>query len=148
MGIKDDDVEPLRISDVIEEGDAARRASLRLIDDGLVADAKGDESRAQARYERALQVDASNPYAYLAIARHHVETQDPTRALQFLDRAHSLLRMQGEIEPGMQVHLLGLRGGALYDAGQVEAGVELLDQAREMSPRVWGDGALHPDELR
>lgn len=148
LGVPMRTVEPVRIGDVIEDGDAARRASMRLIDDGLVADAKGDESRAQARYERALQVDASNPYAYLAIARHHVEQQDPTRALQFLDRADSLLRMQGEIESGMQVHLLGLRGSALYDAGRVEEGVDLLDQAREMSPAVWGDGALHPDELR
>ena len=148
FGARDLVVEPVRISDVIEAGDAARRASLRLIDEGLVADANGDEPRAQARYERALQVDASNPYAYLAIARHHVETQDPTRALQFLDRADSLFRMQGEVEPGMEVHLLGLRGGALYDAGDVEQGGDLLDKAREMSPRVWGDGALHPDELR
>jgi hypothetical protein len=56
--------------------------------------------------------------------------------------------MQGEVEPEMEVHLLGLRGGALYDAGDLEEGGNLLDQAREMSPRVWGDGALDPDELR
>ncbi|MGK0486358.1 MAG: hypothetical protein ACJAYI_001869, partial [Myxococcota bacterium] len=30
----------------------------------------------------------------------------------------------------------------------VEQGGDLLDKAREMSPRVWGDGALDPDELR
>jgi len=148
FGSGSDEVRPLRITNVAEDGDAARRASVRLVDDGLVADADGDEARAQARYERALQVDASNPYAYLAIARHYVETQDPQRALQFLDRADALFRMQGTPPPGVQVHLLGLRGGALYDSGDISAGVELLDRARELSPAVWGDGALHPNELR
>jgi tetratricopeptide (TPR) repeat protein len=148
FGSGNNEVRPLRITDVAEDGDAARRASVRLVDDGLVADADGDEARAQARYERALQVDASNPYAYLAIARHHVETLDPQRALQFLDRADALLRMQGDPPPGVQVHLIGLRGGALYDSGDITAGVELLDRARELSPSVWGDGALHPNELR
>jgi len=139
---------PVRISDLVDEGDPQRRASLRLVDDGLSADAQGQPARAQARYERALQVDATNPYAYLAIARHHVEEQDPLRALQFLDRADSLLRMNGDLPLEVEVHLLGLRGGALYDSGRVEEGVELLDRARKLSPRIWGDGALRAEELR
>ena len=139
---------PVRISDLADEGDPARRASLRLVDDGLVADSQGEAARAQARYERALQVDATNPYAYLAIARHHVEGQDPARALQFLDRADSLLQMSGEPPPEVGVHLIGLRGGALYDSGHIEEGVELLDRAREIAPKIWGDGALQAEELR
>lgn len=139
---------PVRISDLMEEGDAARRASLRLVDEGLAADARGEPARAQARYERALQVDATNPYAYLAIARHQVEEQDPLRALQFLDRTDSLMRMSGDLPPEVQVHLLGLRGGALYDSGRIAEGVELLDRARELSPEIWGDGALRAEELR
>jgi tetratricopeptide (TPR) repeat protein len=141
-------MKPVRISDLVEEGDPARRASLRLVDDGLSADEQGDAARAQARYERALQVDVTNPYAYLAIARHHVEAQDPSRALQFLDRADSMLRMSGDPPPEVQVHLLGLRGGALYDSGRIGEGVELLDRARELSPEIWGDGALRAEELR
>jgi tetratricopeptide (TPR) repeat protein len=142
------EVKPVRISDLGEGGDPARRASLRLVDDGLSADAQGEPARAQARYERALQVDVGNPYAYLAIARHHIEEQDPLRALQFLDRADSLLRMSGDLPPDVSVHLLGLRGGALYDSGQMEEGVELLDRAREISPEIWGDGTLSAEELR
>ncbi len=148
LGGSQHDIKPVRIRDLVDQGDAARRASLRLIDDGLAADVAGQAARAQARYERALQVDVSNPYVYLAIARHHVEGQDPLRALQFLDRADSLLRMRGDPPPEVQVHLLGLRGGALYDSGQVREGVELLDRARALSPEIWGDGALHAEELR
>lgn len=142
------DLTPVRISDLFEHGDAARRASLRLVDDGLSADEQGEPARAQARYERALQVDVTNPYAYLAIARHHLEEQDPVSALQFLDRADSLLQIGGDLPPEVEVHLLGLRGGALYDSGRIEEGVELLDRARAISPEIWGDGALRAEELR
>lgn len=139
---------PVRISDVDEEGDPARRASLRLVDDGLAADAMGEGSRAQSRYERALQVDASNPYAYLAIARHHIDAGQPKQALQFIDRADALFYVRGDPPLGVEVHLLGLRGGALYDSGETLIGGELLDRARKISPKVWGDGALSAQELR
>ncbi|MCP4036925.1 MAG: hypothetical protein GY733_08325 [bacterium] len=142
------DLRPLRIADVMEEGDAARRASLRLVVEGLDQDVAGRGSRAQARYQRALQVDATNPYAYLAIARHHVEAHDSARALQFLDRAQALLRMQGALTEEVQVHFDGLRGGALYDSGDTDEAVDLLDRARERAPAIWGDGALQPEELR
>lgn len=140
--------EPLRLSHMKEEGDAARRASSRLVIEGLEADIAGDLGRAQSRYGRALSVDATNPYAYLAMARHHVESRDPERALQFLDRAESLLRMNGDLSDEVAVHLDGLRGGALYDAGDVDEGGELLDRARSLAPSIWGDGALQAEELR
>lgn len=139
---------PLRISDVVEQGDAARRASLRLLAEGLDADIEGQHTRAQARYQRALSVDVTNPYAYLVIARQHVEARDSARALQFLDRAEALLRMQGELPDAVQVHLDGLRGGALYDSGNTREAVDLLDRARRRAPVIWGDGALEADELR
>ncbi len=142
------DLQPLRLSQLTHEGDAARRASLRLVVDGLDADVARDTGRAQARYQRALVVDATNPYAYLAIARLHVEAHDSERALQFLDRAEALLRMQGELTDEVAVHLDGLRGGALYDAGHVEGSAPLLDRARSHAPSVWGDGELSADELR
>ena len=59
-----------------------------------------------------------------------------------------MLRMGGDPPPEVQVHLLGLRGGALYDSGRIGEGVELLDRARELSPEIWGDGALRAEELR
>lgn len=139
---------PVRISSLLESGDAARRASLLLIGEGLESDARGQPEAALARYERALQVDATNPYVYLAISRHHVEGRDPARALQFLDHAESLLRMRGGLSDEVQVHLLGLRGAALYDSGQLSEAAELLDRARALSPKIWGDGSLDADELR
>jgi tetratricopeptide (TPR) repeat protein len=141
-------VQPLRMSELVTEGDAARRASQRLIVEGLDADTLGDQARARASYERAIQVDATNPYVYLAIARHHVDGARPEQALRFLDRATTLLEMQGEDSPRIQVHLIGLRGEALYASGNIDDGVDLLEQAREMAPEVWGDGRLAPEELR
>lgn len=142
------ELDPVRISQVMQGGDAPRRASLLLVDEGLASDALGRPEAALARYERALQVDATNPYAYLAIARHHVEARDSSRALQFLDHAESLLRVRGELPDEVRVHLLGLRGGALYDLGELPRGTELLDRARELAPTIWGDGSLQPEELR
>jgi hypothetical protein len=77
-----------------------------------------------------------------------IDAQEPESALQFLDRAESLLELAGERSPAVEVHLVGLRGGALYDEGQIDAGVEMLERARALSPEVWGDGLLSPDELR
>ncbi|MFT5442349.1 MAG: tetratricopeptide (TPR) repeat protein [Myxococcota bacterium] len=148
LGMPSTSTDPVRISDVDQEGDPARRASLRLVDDGLAADAMGEGSRAQSRYERALQVDASNPYAYLAIARHHIDAGQPKHALQFIDRAAALFYMRGDPPLRVEVHLLGLRGGALYDSGETLSGGELLDRARAISPKVWGDGSLSAQELR
>jgi tetratricopeptide (TPR) repeat protein len=141
-------VEPVRISQLLDEGDAARRASLRLIVEGLDADTLGERARARASYERSIQVDATNPYAYLAIARHHVDGARPEQALRFLDQATSLLEMQVEDSPRIQVHLIGLRGEALYASGRIDEGIDYLEQARQMAPSVWGDGRLAPEELR
>jgi len=141
-------VQPVRISELVEEGDAARRASQRLIVEGLEADTLGEQARARASYERAIQVDATNPYAYLAIARHHVDGARPEQALPFLDKATTLFEMQGEDSSRVRVHVIGLRGEALYASGRIDEGVDYLEQARQMAPEVWGDGRLAPEELR
>ncbi len=74
--------EPVRLSDLASEGDPARRASLRLVTRGLDSDSGGQAQLALSQYERAIQVDPNNPFAYLAIARHHVERGDPELGLQ------------------------------------------------------------------
>lgn len=136
------------LSDVAAGGDPAFRASLQLVLDGLDADATGDPDLALVRYERSLQVDPTNPYAYLALARHRVEGEDPDSALPFLDKAEALLRAQGELSPGVEAHLDGLRGSALLvDRRRAEA-VALLERARRLSPEAWSDGRLDADELR
>ena len=141
-------VDPIRISELIEAAPPARRASLRLVDEGLAADAERQRSRAQSRYERALQVDPSNPYAYLAIARHEIGGPRPERALTFLDRCEALLRMEGDESPRVLVHLTGIRGASLQRSGREEEGAEYLDRAAAMAPGVWGDGVLTANELR
>jgi tetratricopeptide (TPR) repeat protein len=136
----------LRLSEVDPGDDPTRRASLRLCLDGLDADAAGRPVAALGLYERALQIDPTNPYAYLVLARHAVETNDAERGLEYLERAESFLEAEGALSPGAESHLLGLRGAALrqlYSGGDAE-----LSQARSLAPMVWDDEHLRADELR
>jgi tetratricopeptide (TPR) repeat protein len=138
----------LRVEDVAGEGDALRRASTRLVLDGLASDARGEPERALSRYERAMQVDSGNPYAYLALARYHVEQRDGARALAYLDRAQVLFESLAIDSPRVETHLVGLRGNALQLEGRVRDGDALLQQAARRAPGVWGDARLGADELR
>lgn len=115
---------------------------------GLEADASNQSQRALGTYEEALRVDPTNPYAYLAIARHHAEGTDPEWALSFLDKADALLRAEGPLSPRVEPHLIGLRGQALFASGQVDAGVPYLERAWDMAPEIWTDGRLSASELR
>jgi tetratricopeptide (TPR) repeat protein len=137
----------LRLGALASEGDPQHRASMRLVLDGLDADADGRYRRAQSRYERAIQVDANNPYAYLAIARHFVEVQDFEQANAYLDEADVLFDSLELHSPGAETHLIGLRGAALRPDRPWEA-EPLLAEAAARSPEVWGDGFLAADELR
>jgi tetratricopeptide (TPR) repeat protein len=136
----------LRLVDVAGAGDPQRRASQRLVIEGLQADARADPERALSDYQRALQVDASNPYAYLALARHHLEAGDPRTALAHLERAEVLFESLGLLTPGVETHLIGLRGAALRAEGLREGDVLLAEAARR-APSVWGDGRLDASEL-
>ena len=108
----------------------------------------GDAARARSRYERALQIDASNPWVYLALARHYVEAGDAGHALAHLDRAEALLDAQEDGSPGARVHCDGLRGAALALEGNRTEARALLDSAARSAPGVWGDGELSASELR
>jgi len=139
-------VEPVRISEVAPVGDAVRRASLRLCVEGLRADEAGRDALARSRYERAIQIDPTNPWAYLSLARHEVESGEPERALEYLQQADSLLRAEGAFSPGVELHLVGLRGAALQAMGRGGGGD--LERAAQRSPELWGDGRLAASELR
>jgi tetratricopeptide (TPR) repeat protein len=141
-------VPPPRVSDTVASGDDQFRASQRLVLEGLDADERGDADRAHSRYERALQIDASNPWVYLALARHYVEQGDPGRALAHLDRAEALLDAQDPPSPGARVHCDGLRGAALALEGNESEAQPLLDSAARAAPDVWGDRVLSAVELR
>ncbi len=140
--------EPVRLSDLASEGDPARRASLRLVTRGLDSDSGGQAQLALSQYERAIQVDPNNPFAYLAIARHHVERGDPELVLQNLERSEALLEAQGVISPRVEPHLIGLRGLAYQESGRSAEATLLLARAGDLAPDVWGDGWLSADELR
>jgi tetratricopeptide (TPR) repeat protein len=140
-------VEPVRVSEALGEGDPARRASIRLTLQGLEADSVGQFEHAEGSYERAIQVDPTNPYAYLALARHQLDGHQPENALYVLDQAAALFEAEGEWNPRVGVHLIGLRGRAFHASGRGEDGVLYLERARELAPDVWSDGYLSADEL-
>lgn len=137
-----------RVEDVANDGDPMRRASTRLVLDGLASDAGGNAARALSQYERAVLVDSGNPYAYLALARYHVEQRDGGRALAYLDRARVLFESLAIDSPRVEMHLVGLRGNALQLQGRMLEGDALLRRAARGAPDVWGDGRLTADELR
>jgi tetratricopeptide (TPR) repeat protein len=138
----------LRISEVGHLGDARRQASVRLVVEGLDAEISSTPERALSRYQRAIQIDPGNPFAYLAHARYYAAVADSERALEHLDRAKSLLDPDGVLYRATEPHLLGLRGWALAEAGRsVDAG-PLLAEARRLAPSVWSDGRLDASELR
>ena len=145
MGLQSDS---LRISEQESGDDPQRRASMLLVVQGLEADANFEPHLARDLYQRALQVDPQNAYAYLAIARHRVEGRNPLSALPFLDKAGALLELEGRLTPGAEAHLAGLRGAALLASGHRDEALPYLAAARDMSPRVWSDGRLDAEELR
>jgi len=138
--------EPMSLSQLSDADDPVRRASLRLCVSGLDADADGRRTAALGHYERAIQIDPTNPYAYFALARHEVDGGDPERALEYLDQAEMLIAAEGALSPGAEANLVGLRGSARIALGE-DAGAQLRE-ARRLSPDVWNDGWLDPEELR
>jgi hypothetical protein len=140
-------VPPLRITDIADEGDAARRASVQLTLRGLDFDIDGRPAQAEGQYLRAVQVDPNNPYAFLAMARHEADGTAPRDALPFLDRTTALLWSQGD-DPRVVAHLDGLRGQALHASGEYERARPYLMRAATMAPHVWSDGRLDAEELR
>ena len=122
-----------------------RRAARR---NGLWPRGRADPARAHSRYERALQIDASNPWVYLALARHYVDRGEPGRALAHLDRAEALLDARDPPSPGARAHCDGLRGAALALEGNETEASPLLESAAQAAPDIWGDGVLTAAELR
>jgi tetratricopeptide (TPR) repeat protein len=146
------------VSDFADRGDAARRASTRLVIEGLDADTAaalytGKDSamelrRAQGSYERAIQVDPTNPYAYLALARHHLDGGDATEAANLVDQSAALFEGEGLRSPEVEVQLIGLRGLSFDAQGRPGEAELYLHRAGALAPGVWGDGYLSAEELR
>jgi tetratricopeptide (TPR) repeat protein len=136
--------EPLHLAELASAGDPARRASMRLVVAGLDADERGSGAEASSSYERALQVDPNNPYAWLALARQEVFDGDPDRGLSHLDKAQALL---GSDERAA-AHLAGIRGAGLVAVGKRPLGEPYLREALELAPGAWADGKLDASELR
>ena len=141
-------VTPARLSDPLSFGDERTEASQRLLLEGLAAESAGQRAAAAGRYDRALQVDPANPWAFLALARFAVAAGDGVQALAHLEQARALFESVDAFAPGVEVHLVGLRGVALALSGRRHEAQAWLERAAASSPGVWGDARLDPDELR
>jgi len=117
---------------------------MRLVLSGLDADEGGRSAEASSLYERALQVDPTNPYAWLALARQEVFEGDPDRGLANLDKAETLLSS----DQAAAAHLAGIRAAGLRAVGQPGLAEPFMREARERAPAVWADGKLDAAELR
>lgn len=139
---------PLHLSALALEGDPARRASMRFVLEGLDADDAGSAGEAASLYQRALQVDPSNPYAYLVLARQRAEGEEPAHALPYLEKARALFAAQKAETPSVEAHLCGLRALALGATGRDEEAKEQMARAKALAPEAWSDGRLDAAELR
>jgi len=148
VGPRSIQVRPLRISEVADDGDPTRRASTRLVINGLQS---SPPEQGLSDYERAIQIDPTNPYAYLALAAYQIQWGDPEQGEQSLAQSELLLESEGLKSPRVEPHLIGLRGRAMlrsYDDVERYTGESWLEEARRMAPEVWGDGWLGVAELR
>jgi tetratricopeptide (TPR) repeat protein len=115
---------------------------------GLDEDTAGRPSRALASYQRAVRVDPTNPFAYLALARHHLEAGSVDEASAFLDQARSLFEAQQRLGPSVDVWGIGLRAGIDRAESRDELADARFEMARELAPEIWGDERLSAAELR
>jgi len=139
-----DEPRDLRIRDVADEGDPQRRASTRLVLDGL---SLREPEHAVSDYERAIRTDPTNPYAFLALAAYQIQWGDVSRGVETLAQARQLFDPELLGSPRVAPHFDGLRGRAMVRSGG-GSGQALLARAANAAPSVWGDGWLSSEELR
>jgi tetratricopeptide (TPR) repeat protein len=121
---------------------------LQLVIAGLDDDQVGRPSRALASYQRAVRVDSTNPFAYLALARHHLEYGSGEQASAFLDQARSLFEVEGRVGPEVDVWGVGLRAWIDRSRGRDEVAKIRFEAARALSSEIWLDEQLSAHELR
>ena len=139
---------PLTTSAALGRSDPTRDASLRLVIAALDDDAAGRPTRALAGYQRAVRVDPTNPFAYLALARHHVEGHSTAEASAFLDQARSLFESQDGLGPAVDVWGIGLRAWIDREEQRHAEADARFALARELSAEIWRDERLSAGELR
>ena len=138
-GARKSDERPLTTSAALGKTDSTRDASLRLVIAGLDEDSAGRPGRALASYQRAVRVDPTNPFAYLALARHHVDAGSAAEASAFLDQARSLFESEDRLGPSVDVWGIGLRAWIDRVESRDEEADARFELARELSPQMWGD---------
>lgn len=139
---------PLTVSAALGQTDSTRDASLNLVISGLDHDTAGRPVRALASYQRAVRLDPTNPFAYLALARHHLEAGSISEASAFLDQARSLFESERRLGPAVDVWGVGLRAGIDRAEERHDQADSRFAAARKWSPEIWADERLSAAELR
>ena len=115
---------------------------------GLNDDQVGRPSRALASYQRAVRVDSTNAFAYLALARHHLEYGSGEQASAFLDQARSLFEVEGRRGSEVDVWGVGLQAWIDRSRGRDAMADTRFEAARTLSFEIWQDEQLSAHELR
>jgi tetratricopeptide (TPR) repeat protein len=139
---------PMTTSAALGQSDSTRDASLQLVISGLDDDSAGRPGRALASYQRAVRVDPTNPFAYLALSRHHLEAGASGEASAFLDQARSLFETQELLGPSVDVWGIGLRAWIDRQEARDALADSRFEVARGLSPEIWNDERLSAAELR
>ena len=93
-------------------------------------------------------LDSTNPFAYLALTRHHLEYGSGEEASAFLDQARSLFEVEGRLGPAVDVWGIGLRAWIDRSRGRDASAKIRFEAARGLSFEIWLDEQLSAHELR
>lgn len=110
---------------------AQHAASLRCVEQGRLLLASGQRERAREWFERALSLDATNPYAYYFLARAALLNQRPDQAETFLARARSF---SGGLGPRWQSRFAALQGEIWETVGRFPEARRAYQEATEADP--------------
>lgn len=108
-----------------------RAASLRCVEKGRLLLASGQQEGAREWFERALSLDATNPYAYYFLARAALVGQRLNQAQTFLARARSL---GTGLDPRWRGRLAALEGEIWEKVGRFPEARRAYQEAAEADP--------------
>ena len=116
--------------------------------EGLEADSVGESLRVRSRATSArVRLDATNPIAFLALARHHVGDRQSRRGERLPRPGSRALRGRGRAGSAVDVWGIGLRAWIDRAEGHEAEADSRFEAARELSPEIWRDELLSADEL-
>ena len=127
----------LRVSDsslqglIAKEQSPARAASMRIAEQARTELLDGHPDEASRDLERAVSIDASDPYAYFYLGRAYIAKRNYSQAMTFLKRAEIGF---GSRNPLWLSETLGFEARTYEESGHDTAAVAAYQQALQVNP--------------